>query len=135
MRLPPTGTLRAARLPGSPSMRRLVLTALACALAIGGPARASAAPPPIKHVFVVFLENQTFTDTFGVNTKAPYLARSLTQQGQLLANYFGTTHNSLGNYIAVMGGQSANVETQSDCMFYSDWKGSTTPDADGQVVG
>src|SRR3954447_9168206 len=113
----------------------VVATFPAASGAQSAPRQAPAAAPPIRHVFVVFLENKTFTETFGVNTKAPYFARTLTAQGQLLPNFYGVTHNSLGNYIAVLGGQSSNVETQSDCQIYSDWKGSTTPDADGQVVG
>src|SRR3954447_3201434 len=129
----PTAPLFPPGVQRSRPVKRLLLATFACALALAPPA--SAAPPPIKHVFVVFLENKTFTETFGVNTKAPYFARELSKQGQLLANFFGVTHNSLGNYIAVLGGQASNVETQSDCQIYSDWKGSTTPDADGQVVG
>src|SRR4051794_35115650 len=119
---------------GSLLVRRLALC-LSLVLLAALPARAGAAPPPIKHVFVVFLENKTFTETFGVNTKATYFARELTKQGQLVANFFGVTHNSLGNYVAVLGGQPSNVETQSDCQVYSEWKGSTTPDADGIVTG
>jgi hypothetical protein len=112
-----------------------LLAVLASGALVWSAPAAAGVPPPIKHVFVVFLENKTFTETFGVNTKAPYFARELTKQGQLVPNYFGIEHNSLGNYIAVLGGQSPNVETQSDCQIYSDWKGTTTPDADGQVVG
>src|SRR3954447_22606997 len=117
-------------------VRRLVLAALLCALApLAAASPAAAAPPPINHVFVVFLENKTFTETFGVNTKATYFARELTKQGQLAPNFFGVTHNSLGNYVAVLGGQPSNVETQADCQIYSDWKGTSTPDADGVVTG
>src|SRR3954447_20778753 len=129
----PTAPLFPPGVQRSRPVKRLLLATFACALALAPPA--GAAPPPIKHVFVVFLENKTFTETFGVNTKATYFARELTQQGQLVPNFFGVTHNSLGNYIAVLGGQSSNVETQSDCQVYSDGKGSTTPDASGQVVG
>ena len=116
-------------------MKRLLLVVF-CLTLLGAPAAAHAqVPPPIRHVVVVFLENKAFTETFGVNTHATYFARTLTQQGQLLPNYYGIEHNSLGNYIAVLGGQSPNAQTQSDCQVYADWAGTTTPGADGQVVG
>jgi phosphatidylinositol-3-phosphatase len=75
--------------------------------------------PPIRHVFVIVLENENYSSTFGPHTKAPYLARRLTQRGQLLANYYGTGHASLDNYVTMVSGQSANAITQSDCQRYT----------------
>ncbi len=105
-------------------LRRLpVLAALACAGAALPPATASAAPPPIGHVWVVVLENTSYAESFGPDAKAPYFSRDLPGQGALLTQYHGTTHFSLGNYIAMLSGQPSNVETQADCLRYSEFSG------------
>src|SRR4051812_39822857 len=113
-------------------MRATIAFAVAAALAIAAPARA--APPPIRHVFVIVLENKGFNETFGPASKAPYLARELTAQGELLAGYHGVTHQSLGNYVAMVSGQGSNPDTQSDCMLYTDLAPGTVG-ADGQAMG
>jgi hypothetical protein len=41
-------------------------------LALTGPARAAGSPPaPVKHVFIVVLENESYRVTFGPNSPAP----------------------------------------------------------------
>ena len=77
-------------------MRRAFIACLlasAALFALAGPA--TAAPPPIKHVFVIALENKGFDTTFGPNSSAPYLSQTLTSQGQLLTQYYATGHASL----------------------------------------
>jgi phosphatidylinositol-3-phosphatase len=88
----------------------------------------------IQHVFVITLENEGFDTTFGPASEAPYLARTLTSEGVLLAQYFGTGHASLDNYIAMISGQAATNETRADCHVFADFqlKGMTT---DGQAIG
>ena len=117
--------------------RNLIVAALtATALAAAGQtATASAAgQPPIKHVWLLILENKNFAETFGNNSPAPYLSKTLTTQGQLLANYYGTTHLSLGNYIALVSGQAANPVTQADSPAFVDVFPGTIG-ADGQAIG
>jgi phosphatidylinositol-3-phosphatase len=110
-----------------------MLATLACLGALGA-APAGAAPPPIKHVFVIVLENKGFSETFGPGSQAPYLSKTLTAQGQLLANYYAVAHLSLPNYIAMVSGQAANPTTQFDCQFYMNMvPGTIGPD--GQAVG
>ena len=88
----------------------------ACALCVAAaPGSASAALPPIKHVWIVVLENKDFNTTFGPGSKAPYLADSLTARGALLRNYYGIGHVSLDNYIAMVSGQGPNAATKGDC--------------------
>ena len=58
--------------------------------------------PPIRHVFVVLLENEDAPVTFGASSAAPYLARTLTARGALVPKYYGVTHYSLGNYLALI---------------------------------
>jgi hypothetical protein len=101
---------------------------------LGSPLPAAAAPPPVKHVFVIVLENENADSTFGSESPAPYLARTLSAQGLLVANYFGVTHQSLGNYIGLLSGQGSNPDTQADCQFYTDLvPASMGPD--GQALG
>src|SRR5947199_1701742 len=102
-------------------MRRTLFTLLLAALMLAPPSGAAAAPPPIKHVFIVVLENKDYSDTFGVNSKAPYLAQELTSRGELLTRYYGIGHASLDNYIAMVSGQAPAITTQADCQFYSDF--------------
>src|SRR5882672_10590121 len=76
---------------------------------------AAAAPPPIRHVFIIVLENKGFDKTFGPSSPATYLSQTLTAQGQLLRQYYGIGHKSLPNYLAMVSGQAPNAVTQADC--------------------
>ena len=95
---------------------------------------ASTQPPPVRHVFVVNLENKGYDETFGPDSPAPYLSKTLTAKGQLLTQYYGTAHNSLPNYIAQISGQGPNPQTQGDCQVYSDFVQTGTV-APQQAVG
>jgi hypothetical protein len=114
--------------------RALAILAAAAAL-LAVPATAGAALPPVGHVFVVFLENKDYVETFGANTDAPYFANQLAKHGQLLTQYYGIGHESLDNYVAVVSGQGPNPQTQSDCQRYTDFVGTPGLDADGQALG
>jgi len=114
--------------------RQTLLAALACTCTALLPAAASAAPPPIGHVWVVVLENTSYAESFGPTAKAPYFSRDLPAQGALLTQYYGTTHFSLGNYVAMLSGQPSNPETQADCLNYSDFKGGVDV-GDGILAG
>jgi hypothetical protein len=89
-------------------------------------AAADSAPPPIGHVFVIVLENESAATTFGANSPAPYLARTLTAQGAYLPHYFGVGHNSNDNYIAMISGQAPNLETMEDCMDFTNFSTANT---------
>jgi hypothetical protein len=106
----------------------------ACAAALGVALPAHAALPPIKHVFIIVMENKDYDVTFGANSPAPYLAKELPRQGLLLPNYYGIGHLSLGNYIAMLSGQGPNPITQSDCQIFMDVFPGTIG-ADGQAAG
>jgi phosphatidylinositol-3-phosphatase len=95
---------------------------------------ADAAIPPIRHVFVITLENKNFSATFGAHSDAPYLARTLRARGALLTRYYGTGHDSLDNYIAMISGQASTPQTAADCHTYSDLH-QTGLASDGQVGG
>ncbi|MBV8495907.1 MAG: phosphoesterase, partial [Gammaproteobacteria bacterium] len=104
---------------------RAILLALSAGLfplAAGGAAAAAPpATPPIRHVFVLLLENESYGVTFAAASPAPYLAHELPRRGALLSNYFGIGHLSLGNYIALVSGQAPNEATQLDCPTFADF--------------
>src|SRR5271155_2669347 len=95
----------------------------------------------VKHVFVIVLENKTFSDTFGTSTQDPYLQHTLVPMGGLRTEYFGTGHVSLDNYISLISGQAPTPDTDDDCLpgftgsignFNDVAQTGTTPD--GQVI-
>jgi len=115
------------------------------AAAVAGPAAPPAAPPahrtreplpPIRHVFVLLLENQSYRVTFGGSSPASYLARTLPGRGALLTQYYAIGHASLGNYVALVSGQAPNGATQLDCAVYENFRPNATAlDAHGQLRG
>jgi hypothetical protein len=100
------------------SYRIALIAALLTVFAL--PASASAATaalPPVGHVFVIVLENKTFADTFGPTGRvnAPYLNNTLVPMGELLTKYYGVGHNSADNYIAMVSGQPPTPSSKDDC--------------------
>ncbi|WP_051482002.1 alkaline phosphatase family protein [Paraburkholderia nodosa] len=105
----------------------------ACGPSVSSPSTAGTVQA-IKHVFIITLENENYTTTFGANTKAPYLATTLAGQGALVQQYYGTGHVSLDNYISMISGQAPTLQTDNDCTTYEDFTlTGTTPD--GQAIG
>ncbi|HEY0951230.1 alkaline phosphatase family protein [Nocardioides sp.] len=117
--LPPAGAVRPDETPAS------------------SPARAAARPayvPPVRHVFVINIENKGYDETWGARSEAPYLATTLRRKGVLLAKYYGTAHNSQPNYVAQISGQGPNPDMQADCQTYSTFLRVSTTEPD-QAVG
>lgn len=105
------------------------------------PAAVTTMAADIKHVFVIVLENKSYSDTFGSSTQDPYLQQTLVPEGALLTQYYGTGHVSLDNYISMVSGQASTTDTQFDCLPQSSGlsgqyidvvQTGTTPD--GQVI-
>ncbi len=94
----------------------------------------TSSPPPIKHVFIIVLENKLYEKTFGPNTEAPYLADTMAKAGALLTQYYGIGHYSLDNYLAMISGQAPNPATQADCGKFVEFVETGRTD-DGQVIG
>ena len=114
---------------------RWLVAALLALVAGATPAIASdGGAPPVRHVFVLVLENEGYSSTFGSPVEDPYLAETLPRQGALLSQYYATGHVSNDNYIAMVSGQGPNPQNQSDCQVYDDFIG-TGPVFDGQAVG
>ena len=60
-------------------------------------------------MFIIVLENESASTTFGPTSPAPYLSKTLTAQGAYLPNYYGTGHDSNDNYISMISGQAPNA--------------------------
>ncbi len=73
----------------------------------------------IHHVWIIELENTTFSQSFGRPSADPELAKVLTGKGALLRDYYGIGHDSLDNYIAEISGQAPNYQTNQDCEYFS----------------
>jgi hypothetical protein len=126
-------------------MKALPKIALGCGLALTvwlaacGSSQAPGTGPAatsVGHVFIVILENEDYSTSFGADSPAPYLAKTLPAQGALLQKYYGTGHESNDNYISMISGQSPNPDNQLDCQIYSDFAGAPPSAAlDGQAVG
>jgi hypothetical protein len=114
------------------AFKRLGLTLAAATVALlsaCGASIARKAPayrlPPVKHVFVIMLENESYSSTFGDPAAYPYLARTLAKRGERLANYYATGHDSNDNYISIVSGQPPNTSNQADCPTFEDFTGNT----------
>ena len=119
--------------PGALAIALLCLAAVAPAPA--GDLRTGALPP-IRHVFLIVLENKSFEAAFGPGSPAPYLAKTLPARGALLTQYYSTGHWSLDNYIALVSGQAPNIATQGDCPQPVAFQPSAPGlDANGQLPG
>ncbi len=75
--------------------------------------------PPIKHVWVIALSGTSFSAALADPTADPYLAKQLVPKGTLLSNYALSSSSALGNGIALLSGQSVNLDTEQNCPTYS----------------
>jgi len=104
------------------SLRRssFALLIAACWAAAGLTSVASASPRPATsthydHIFVIVDENHGFNDVIG-NPAAPNLNALASQYG-IATNYFGVSHPSEPNYVALLGGSPFTVN--SDDPYYT----------------
>jgi len=100
----------------------LPLALLGAGLAGTANAAPKAALPPIKHVWVIELENEGYSQSFGDPAANPYLAKVLPSMGALLKGYYAIGHNSAPNYIAQISGQAPDTQTQNDCGVWTVFK-------------
>jgi phospholipase C len=87
----------------------LICLLVGCVLAPRQPMARLPAPRPnvwddIKHVVIITLENGSPIEA----SKQPFL-RDLMRRGASMANYYGVTHPSQPNYIAMVSGNTYNV--------------------------
>jgi phospholipase C len=120
--------------------RRIILSAALLAsstgVSLGTAGSADAASrtvegvPRLGHVFVIVLENEDYNTTWGPNSPAPYL-NSLVRQGALATHYYGVSHASADNYIAMTSGQAPEPQFQADCPSWTACEGSEQARPDG----
>ena len=79
--------------------------------------------PPVRHVFVIMLENENLASTFGDPSADPYFASTLPSEGAFLGDYYATGPESNDNCISIVSGQPPNPENQADCQFFDDFSG------------
>jgi hypothetical protein len=113
---------------------RALLTAAAAVCCLAFFTAPAVAQSPVKHVFIIVLENKDASQTFAADSPAPYLARTLPSMGQLVPNYYGIGHESLDNYIAMVSGQPPNAFTQADSPAYVNMMPGTMG-SDGVAMG
>ena len=90
--------------------------------------------PPIKHVFLIVLSNQPYSQSFGGTASAPYLAKTLAGKGELISNYYSVAGGSLANEIALISGQGPTQQTLANCPVFQEITPATVDDT-GQVIG
>lgn len=71
--------------------------------------------PEVKHLFLIMLGENGFEETFGEASPAPYLQKTLPEQGELLTNYYGVTRGKLANQVALLSGQGPSEELAAEC--------------------
>ncbi len=100
------------------TVRPVTVAALVAALILGacdwGGATATPSPAPplpkLSHVAVIVFENTSWSAALADPGFAAF-----TKQGVLLTSYYGITHNSLPNYLAMTSGVTPTAKTQADC--------------------
>lgn len=97
-------------------------------------AKAPAKLPPIKHVFLVVLDDAAYAEVFGPESKSPYLAHTLERKGELLERYYAIAHQQLADGIALISGQGPTEQTAADCSTYAPMSGVGSA-SDEQVTG
>ena len=76
--------------------------------------------PDVKHVFLIVLGENGYEESFGATSAAPYLAKTLAEQGEVIPNYFAVAKGDLANQIALISGQGPTLETGVNCPNYTD---------------
>ena len=71
--------------------------------------------PEVKHLFVIMLGENGFEESFGPTSPAPYLAKRLPEQGELLTNYYAVAPGVLSNQVALLSGQGPTEELVAGC--------------------
>jgi hypothetical protein len=90
--------------------------------------------PPVKHVFVVMLDDEPYATVFGPASPAHYLTGTLEKKGELLVRYYAVAHEQLANGIALLSGQGPTPQTAQNCPAYENVTPGTAG-AEGQVSG
>jgi hypothetical protein len=91
--------------------------------------------PQVKHVWVIALSGTSFSAVLANPKVDPYLAKQLVPKGTLLSNYRLSASSALGNGIALLAGQSVNLDTEQNCPTYSELQPPTVNTVTGLAEG
>jgi hypothetical protein len=91
--------------------------------------------PAIKHVWVIALSGTSFSAALADPTADPYLAKRLVPKGTLLSDYTFSSSSALGNGIALLAGQSVNLDTEQNCPTYTELQPPTVNATTGLAEG
>lgn len=95
-------------------MKPAVCLMVLCAL-LAGRSTAAAPVPPFAHVVVIVFENKESTRVLG-NRAAP-MFNAYGRRYARLTRYYGVTHPSLPNYVALVSGSTQGITTNcTDCV-------------------
>lgn len=79
--------------------------------------------PHMDHVFVIMMENTSYTDLLSPSNQNTTFIQSLATTYGLETDYYGVTHTSLPNYVAVTSGSTwgsnADDEAQADQGYFN----------------
>ena len=98
------------------------------------PPASTGALPPIKHVFLIVLADQGVSSAFSASSPAPYLSKTLVNEGELMRDYYAVSTGELANMIALVSGQGPTPQTVAGCPIFSEVTPATLG-AEGQVLG
>jgi hypothetical protein len=87
-----------------------VLLLLGAAMPVSGSVRPAEGVPRFGHVFLIIGENTTYSHLKMSN--APYLLGTIRPASAWLTQYYGATHWSQANYVALTSGQFTRCEQQ-----------------------
>ncbi len=91
--------------------------------------------PQVKHIWVIALSGTSFSTALADSKVDPYLAKQLVPKGTLLSNYKLSASSALANGIALLAGQSVNLDTEQNCPTYSELQPPTVNTATGLAEG
>ena len=98
------------------SLAMLAVTLLVAAMAVApqvvaaqdAPLHAGSGVPRYQHIFVIMMENHSYDQIIG-NSDAPAI-NALAQSYGLATDYYGVTHPSEPNYVALVGGSYFGIQ-------------------------
>ena len=139
---PSESSTPAATTEKTPAANKPASTGKSAPSAAGGEGGSSKSPssgsssklPPVKHVFLITLADESYASVFGPASTASYLAQTLEHRGELLVRYYAVAHEELANEIALVSGQGPTTETAANCTNYTDIAPATVG-ASEQVAG
>jgi phosphatidylinositol-3-phosphatase len=97
--------------------------------------------PPVRHVFLITLSDQSYFQTFEAGTGDTYLNSVAKDFGEVVPDYFSATSGNLASNIATLSGQGPTPQTLQNCPTYANFKlkkvkkGAKNPGGDGELLG